>query len=373
MTESQMPLLKTCFYDFHVRQGAKMVDFGGWAMPLLYRGIIAEHEQTRKSASVFDVSHMGRLQFSGPDAQRFLQHICTRDLAKAVVGQSLYSLICNQNGGVLDDVIVSRFDKHWLMVCNASNRIKLLEWFKTNNTGFDYQLKDETQQTAMIAIQGPKAVAVLDDLLPEPVSTLKRYHFITQSYMFAKFTIFRSGYTGEDGVEIICGSTIAQMALNMLFKPGRDVSNAPLQPAGLGSRDTLRMEAGMPLYGHELNVDIDPISAGLQWAVSEEKQFIGSSALTEIRRKGPVRRLVGLAVEGPRIARQGMTLWAGSREVGAVTSGASSPTLGRVIAMAYVQADVAKEGSILDVDLRGTRTAATVVKLPFYKFGQSHG
>jgi aminomethyltransferase len=367
VTQTPTTLLKTCFYDFHLRQGAKMVDFGGWAMPLSYRGIIAEHEQTRKSASVFDVSHMGRLHFTGPDALRFLQHICTRDLSKAVVGQSLYSLICKPDGGVLDDVIVSRFDKYWLMVCNASNRLKLLDWFKSNSTGFDYQIKDETMQTAMIAIQGPKVVALLDDLLPEPVASLKRYHFMTQSYLIARFTVFRSGYTGEDGVEIICGSTLAQMALNMLFKQGREVSEAPLQPAGLGARDTLRMEAGMPLYGHELHEHIDPISAGLQWAVSADKPFIGSTALTQIKRDGPVSRLVGLAVNGPRIARQGMTVWAGGQEVGAVTSGASSPTLGRVIAMAYVQSQYATEGTALEIDIRGTRTAATVVKLPFYK------
>ncbi|MGC8539328.1 MAG: glycine cleavage system aminomethyltransferase GcvT [Phycisphaerae bacterium] len=371
MADPQTTLLKTCFYDFHIRQGAKMVDFGGWAMPLSYRGIIAEHEQTRKAASVFDVSHMGRLHFSGPDALRFLQHICTRDLSKAVVGQSLYSLICKPDGGVLDDVIVSRFDKYWLMVCNASNRLKLLEWFKANSTGFNYQLKDETMQSAMIAIQGPKVMALLDALLPEPVSSLKRYHFMTQSYLIAKFTVFRSGYTGEDGVEIICGSTIAQMALNMLFKQGRDVREAPMQPAGLGARDTLRMEAGMPLYGHELHENIDPISAGLQWAVATEKPFIGSVALAEIRQRGPEKRLVGLAVDGPRTARQGMTLWAGGHEVGAVTSGAGSPTLGHGIAMAYVQSVFASEGTALEIDLRGNRVAATVVKLPFYKPSKS--
>ncbi len=370
MTEVQRPLLKTCFYDFHVRQGAKMVDFGGWAMPLFYCGIKAEHEQTRQRASVFDVSHMGRLHFSGPDALRFLQHICTRNLAHAAVGQSLYSLICNASGGVLDDVIVSRFENHWLMVCNASNRNKLLAWFQANSAGFNYQLKDETLQTAMIAIQGPQVMTLLDSLLPEPVSTLKRYHFITQNYLIAKFTVFRSGYTGEDGVEIICGSTIAQIALNMLFKPGRDIQSAPLQPAGLGARDTLRMEAGMPLYGHELSDTIDPIAAGLQWAVATDKEFIGAPALAAIRRTGPAKRLVGLAISGPRIARQGMEIWAAGRKVGTVTSGTESPTLKSVIAMAYVDADMAQKGTNLEIDLRGTRTPAIVASLPFYKLGQ---
>ncbi len=199
-----MPELKhTPIYDFHIKAGAKMVDYVGWEMPLLYKGIIAEHEHTRTAASVFDVSHMGRLKFTGKGAGDFLNRICTRNVAKGTVGQSMYSLVCNDNGGILDDVIVSRFDKHWYMVCNAGNREKLFAWFDKQNqmcTGPRTDIEDETMKTAMVAIQGPRAVAMLDEVLPDPVSDIRRYHFEQMRYMMMiQFTVFRSGYTGEDG------------------------------------------------------------------------------------------------------------------------------------------------------------------------------
>src|SRR4051794_679030 len=208
-------LLRTPFYDFHVKAGAKMVEYAGWEMPLLYTGIIPEHEHTRTSASIFDVSHMGRLKFSGRGAEAFLQRVCTRNLAKAVVGQSMYSLVCNPTGGMLDDVIVSRFDKHWMMVCNAANRQKLLAWFNTQLAampGANTTIDDETTTTAMVAVQGPKAVGLLDPVLPEPLSEIKRYHFEQMRLMLVvQFTVFRSGYTGEDGAELICGLSAAGM------------------------------------------------------------------------------------------------------------------------------------------------------------------
>ncbi len=365
----QPDLLRTCFYDFHVRYNAKIIDFNGWRMPLLYCGIIAEHQQTRRGASIFDVSHMGRLIFSGAGATAFLQHILTRDIGNAAVGQSLYSLACNPQGGILDDLIVSRFDKHWLLVCNAGHRAKLLEWFAKNSTGFDVRIQDNTLDTAMVAVQGPKAMGLLDELLSEPVSSLKKYHFMPQRYLLAQFTVFRSGYTGEDGVEIICPAALARMAMGFLFKQGRDLSDAPLRPAGLGARDTLRLEAGLPLYGHELDEQTDPISAGLEWAVAKTKTFIGSQALAEIARTGPRHRLVGLLVEGARIPRPQMPVWRGGRPVGRITSGTASPTLGRTIAMAYVERDHAQKGIALEVDIRAHRTPAVVTNLPFYRRG----
>ena len=363
----QNKMLRTPFHDLHTRSGAKMVDFAGWDMPLLYKGIIPEHQQTRNGASIFDVSHMGRLEFRGTGAIDFLEHILTRKIRDAAEGQCLYSLICNEQGGILDDVIVSRFEKYWLMVCNASNREKLLTWFARHWLGFAVTIKDETMQTAMVAVQGPKVIALLDDLLPEPVSQLKRYHCMVQRYLFFTFSVFRSGYTGEDGVEIICGHTAAQMAMGFLFKQGKDPADAPFQPAGLGCRDTLRLEAGMPLYGHELDENTDPISAGLGWAVAKDKAFIGSDALAQIRSAGPARKLVGLLVDGPRTPRQGMGVLSGGKPVGTVTSGTVSPTLGRTIAMAYVAAECAAPGTALTIDLRGTPIGATVAPLPFYK------
>ncbi len=363
----QKRMLRTPFYDLHMQTGAKMVDFAGWEMPLLYRGIIPEHQQTRCGAPIFDVSHMGRLEFRGEGAVDFLEHVLTRKIRNAAVGQSLYSLVCQEDGGILDDVIVSRYEKHWLMVCNASNRERLLAWFSGRAAGYAVTIKDETLNTAMVAVQGPKVIQMLDDLLPEPVSDLKRYHFKVQRYLFFSFTVFRSGYTGEDGVEIICGTKAAQMGMGFLFKQGKISAEVPLQPAGLGCRDTLRLEAGMPLYGHELDETRDPISAGLGWAVAEDKAFIGSEAIATIRDSGPSQKIVGLLVDGPRTPRQGMAVLSGGTPVGTVTSGAVGPTVGRTIAMAYVDAPQAAAGTELQVDLRGSATRAVVAALPFYR------
>lgn len=361
-------LLHTPFHDYHVRQGGKMVDFAGWDMPLLYagQGIIQEHEQTRTAASIFDVSHMGRVKFEGKDATKFLSRLATRNIEKGSVGQSMYSLLCSEQGGILDDVIISRFDHHWLMVCNASNRVKLLGWFEKQRGSDAVKITDETTTTAMVALQGPKVISMLNDLLPEPIADLKRYHFVKQSYMMViSFTIFRSGYTGEDGVEIILGNSAASLAMNFLLKGSGET--AMLKPAGLGARDTLRLEAGMPLYGHELTESVDPLSAGLKWAVDLTKDFIGADALRKIEAAGPSQKLVGLMLEGPRAARQGATVLRDGKAVGVVTSGSMSPTLKRCIAMAYVNPAESAVGTTLSIDLRGTEVPASVVPLPFYK------
>jgi aminomethyltransferase len=358
-------LKRTSFYDFHVKSGAKMVDFAGWEMPLLYRGIIEEHQHTRTAASIFDVSHMGRLKFTGKGAEAFLQRVCTRNVGKGKAGQSMYSLVCNESGKTLDDVIVSRFDSHWYMVCNASNREKLLGWFAKVGL-LNTEIEDETEKTAMVAIQGPKAVDLLDGVLPDPVSDIRRYHFEAMRYMMVvQFTVFRSGYTGEDGAEIVCGTTAAGMAMNYLLKS--EGEHAVLKPAGLGARDTLRLEAGMPLYGHELTEETDPLSAGLGWAVDLPKDFIGAEALRAIAGNGPTRKLVGMTIEGQRAARQGMEIRQGGKSIGIVTSGAMSPTLKRPIAMGYVDAALASEGTGLEIDCRGNCLSATVTALPFYK------
>lgn len=364
---SPTALKRTAFYDYHIKHNARMVDFAGWEMPLLYKdtGIIAEHNHTRTAASIFDVSHMGRLKFSGNGALAFLQKIATRNLEKAFVGQSLYAHICNEAGGILDDVIITRFNGFWMMVCNASNRDKLLAWFQPHLTK-DMRFEDETGSSAMVAIQGPKAMAVLDELMPEPVSEIKRYYGQIQKYMFViSLTVFRSGYTGEDGAEIIVGQQAAALAMNYLAKGSQETSI--LKPAGLGARDTLRMEAGMPLYGHELLETIDPISAGQGWAVDLKKEFIGAAALRKIAAEGCKRKLVGLILDGPRSARQGMVVVSGGAPVGEVTSACASPTLKKNIAMAYVDAGLTAIGTKLEIDLRGSLVSADVVPLPFYK------
>lgn len=367
MSSTTPDLQKTCFSDYHRKHGAKMVDFAGWDMPLQYAGIVAEHQHTRQAMSIFDVSHMGRLKISGRESNQLVELVCTRNVGHFAVGRSGYSLICNAAGGVLDDVIVSRFENHWLIVCNASNREKIKAWLDIHRENLNVKVEDETFSTAMVSIQGPKVMEYLDGLLPEPPSAIKRYHFQVQHYLIATFNVFRSGYTGEDGVEIICGKNVAQMAVNFL---GRSDSGdtGGLKPAGLGARDTLRLEAGMPLYGHELTEAIDPISAGLEWAVARDKEFIGREALENIRVRGPQQQLVGLEITGQRIARQGTVLSNEKGEpVGVITSGSISPTLGKVIAMAYVEPPIAQIGTRVLADVRGTPTDAAVVALPFYR------
>lgn len=358
----------TPFYDFHVANGAKMVDFAGWDMPLMYRGIVDEHEQTRRSGSIFDVSHMGRIHFKGKDAQKLIQKVLTRDVSKMYVGQSKYSLVCNEQGGVLDDVIISRDEKNWILVCNASNRDKIVKHFGAVRRAddLDVDMIDQTESTAMVAIQGPKVIDRLSGVLPGDLKAIKRYHFETQSFMLIKFSVFRSGYTGEDGVELVLPAKMAPMALKLLAGKG-DSETSTVRLAGLGARDTLRMEAGMPLYGHELGESIDPIAAGLEFAVQLDKDFIGAEALRKIKTEGPKRKLVGLELDGRRIARQGTPVMKDGKPVGEVTSGTFGPTVQKSIAMAYVDSALAAEGTSLDCDLKGTMNPAKVVKMPFYK------
>ena len=361
-------LKRTPFYDFHVSMGAKLVDFAGWEMPIMYRGIVNEHEQTRNSGSIFDVSHMGRLQFSGKDATAFLNRIVTRNVTEQKIGQSRYSLVCNEAGGVMDDIIVSRDEKNWIMVCNASNRDKLVKHFDEvqRQSGMDLGIDDQTERTGMVALQGPRVIERIADILPVDVRAMKRYQFETASFMLTKFTVFRSGYTGEDGVEIVIPAKVAGMAMKMLAGK-MDKPDAVIKPAGLGARDTLRLEAAMPLYGHELGETIDPLSAGLGWAVDLKKDFIGAEPLRKIAGQGPKRKLVGLEVEGRRIARQGTSVLKDGQIVGEVTSGTFGPTVQKSIAMAFVDAAITSEGTELSVDLNGTQNPAKIVKLPFYK------
>lgn len=361
-------LKRTPLYDFHVSCGAKMVEYAGWEMPILYRGIVEEHRQTRESGSLFDVSHMGRIQITGSGALPLLERVLTRNVSQQRVGQSRYSLVCNSAGGVLDDVIVSKHPRHWLIVCNAANHDKILGHLTKarDEKGFDAEVSDKTESTAMVAVQGPAVIEIISEVLEMDVKAIKRYGFESGTYMMSRFTLFRSGYTGEDGVEVIVSNGTAQ---NMVESMSSEMtkSDAPIKPAGLGARDTLRLEAGMPLYGHELTESIDPISAGLGWAVDLAKEFIGSEPMRVIAEKGPAKKLVGLELEGPRIARQGSAVKSGSTVIGEVTSGTFSPTLQRSIAMAFIDAAKAAEGGAVEIDLRGTSANAKITALPFYK------
>ncbi|MCK4658941.1 MAG: glycine cleavage system aminomethyltransferase GcvT [Phycisphaerae bacterium] len=352
-------------HNMHVRLGAKMVDFAGWYMPMMYRGIIEEHNYTRNAVSLFDVSHMGRLRFVGDDVEACLQRICTRNLAGMQAGQCRYSHICREDGGILDDVIVSRDQDHWLMVCNASNHAKIVDWVRKQTTGCKFELTDTTMSTAMIAIQGAQALDECDRLLPFEVKSIKRYRFISGSYLTFNYVIFRSGYTGEDGFEIVLPAKAIPLLAPKLLGDGS--GEAIIKPAGLGARDTLRLEAGMPLYGHELSEQWDPLTAGQSWCVDLGKDFIGAQAIRKLEAQGLKSTIVGLELEGRRTARQGYEVFAGDRAVGKVTSGCLSPTLGKSIAMAMIEREWSDPGQALEVDFNGRRTPCRVVKLPFYK------
>ncbi|MEM7623726.1 MAG: glycine cleavage system aminomethyltransferase GcvT, partial [Planctomycetota bacterium] len=356
---------------------------------LKYFGVSAEHEQVRRSGGVFDVSHMARVRLKGLHAKRLLERACTRRIGTMKPstgdehGQCRYTLICNEHGGIMDDVIVSRFDDdEFYVVINASNRAKIVAHLAglIETNGWKVTLTDETEKTAMIAAQGPRVMEMISAVSKE-IPRLKRYRFTIKNYLVMKLIVSRTGYTGEDGVEVVIPANMVGMAMKMLMKDvDPNDEDALVRPAGLAARDTLRLEAGMPLYGNELGEDINALATGLDFAISLDKneaddgeRFIGQDALEKTAEAGgPARVLIGLKLEGKRSARQGMAVRPagdgdGSTEIGVVTSGCPSPTLGCSIAMAYVERDQAAPGTNVSVDTGRARIDAAVVPLPFYK------
>ncbi len=363
------PLLNTPFHAFHEEHGATLIDFAGWEMPIRYGSIIEEHKQVRAEGGLFDVSHMGRIEFTGKDARRFLERLLTRRVSDMKDGTCRYSLICNEDGGVKDDVLVYRFEKKWMLVVNAANREKLLDHFAEVKGKLSVKIKDTTESTAMLAIQGPKVMEIIGRF-SDDVPALKRYSFVEKSMVLIKAVISRTGYTGEDGVEVILPAKAAGMAIKMLLKD----APASIKPTGLGARDSLRIEAGMPLYGHELDEDIDPLTANLGFAVSLDKDqdedgeaFIGMEALKRIKANGSGRQLVGIKLTGRRTPRQGNAIYTDGTQVGTITSGCLSPTLGFPVAMAYVEAGSCPIGTEIVVAAGSSRVKGEVVGLPFYK------
>lgn len=359
-------LKQTPLNEFHRDNNGRMVDFAGWEMPVVYTGIIEEHHYTRNHVSLFDVSHMGRVEFRGSGAGAFLEKLVTRKLGDMKPGQCRYGHVCREDGGMLDDVIVSRYETHWFMVCNASNREKLLGWFDRWKSGFDVQIVDQTLETAMIALQGPDTIALMDQILPFTVSDLKRYHFKAGSQMGMDYYVARSGYTGEDGIEAIFPAKIAAAAVQLLMANSADVGK-PVKPAGLGARDTLRLEAAMPLYGHELAEEWDSLTAGQAWCVDLTKDFVGVEAMRRVKESGLARQIVGFEIDGKRIARQGATIVVGGEAAGVVTSGTMSPTFDKVIGLGLLSAKHATPGTAIEIDLRGSKLSAKIVPTPFYK------
>jgi aminomethyltransferase len=352
---------RTALYDWHAAHGARIVDFGGWDMPVQYTTIIDEHSTVRTGAGLFDVSHMGRLSFGGPDTLALIQTITTNNAATMKDGQVRYGLVCNDNGGIRDDVLVYRWPYGYAMVVNAGNRLKIVDWINESKGALNVEMQDQTLASCMIAVQGPKAIAMCHGLTDADASKLAYYYATPTRCMGQDCVLSRTGYTGEDGVELMVPTTIGVQLWEELVKRGG-------KPCGLGARDTLRLEAAMPLYGHELSEEIDPFQAGLSWAVKLDKgDFRGKDALVRRQNDAGLRRRVGLELKGKRIAREGAVVKGAGKPVGVVTSGTHSPTFAKPIAMAYVEPAYQKVGTPLIVDIRGNDEEAVVVAMPFYK------
>jgi aminomethyltransferase len=355
------PLLRTPLYDWHRTHGARLVEFAGWEMPVQYSSITDEHNTVRTAAGLFDISHMGRLSFAGPGSLDLIQHVYTNNAATLKDGQVRYGLICNERGGIRDDVLVYRWPYGYAMVVNASNREKIVAWLAEHKATRDVEVSDRTQGTCMIAVQGPRALELCQGLTKADAGQLAYYHATPTTYNGRPCVVSRTGYTGEDGLELMAANVLA-------VELWEDLVGRGAKPCGLGARDTLRLEAAMPLYGHELSEDIDPFQAGLAWAVKLDKgDFVGRDALVRRRADPTLRRRVGLEVQGKRLAREGAAVLREGREIGQVTSGTFAPTLGRAIAMAYVDPDGTAAGTECAVDVRGKPEPARVVPLPFYR------
>jgi aminomethyltransferase len=355
-------LRRTPLYDAHVAAGAKMVDFAGWEMPVQYEGVAAEHRAVREYCGAFDVSHMGEIEVSGPQALELLQRLLSNDVAQIELGRdgggAQYSVLCREDGGVLDDLITYRLDSdRYLTVTNASNHASDLEWFGAHAHDFPQaQVADRIDDYAMIAVQGPQARAIVQAMSDAPLPA--RMTAATRRLAGNDVLVCGTGYTGEDGVELLCAPADAPGLWDELVRRGA-------VPAGLAARDTLRLEVCFHLYGNDLMVQRGPIEAGLGWCCHEDTHFIGADAVRAVREAGPPEKLVAFAIDGPGIARQGNAVVGG----GEVTSGTMSPSLGMGIGMAYVPTERAAPGTVLEIDVRGKMRRAVVKQKPLYRKG----
>ncbi|NLY84634.1 MAG: glycine cleavage system aminomethyltransferase GcvT [Acholeplasmataceae bacterium] len=358
---------KTPLFASHQKYGGKIVEFGGWLLPVQYSGIIEEHAAVRTKAGLFDVSHMGEIWVEGRDALAFLQNLVTNDLAGMKNGQIRYSPMCYEDGGTVDDLLIYRYGETcYLVVVNAANIDKDREWMIKNMAGFEAVLTDKSDETAQLALQGPLSTAILSKLTGEAVADIAFYHFIDDVAVAGKKTmVSRTGYTGEDGYEIYCAPEDVTHLWESIMEAGREEG---LLPAGLGCRDTLRFESCLPLYGHELSAGISPLAAGLGRFVKLDKaSFIGREALVRQKEAGLPLKVMGVEVTGRGIARAGYPIKADGRVIGTVTTGSPAPTLGKNMALALVDAAYAEIGREIAVEVRGKEIAAVIVAKPFYK------
>ncbi|MCY0876338.1 MAG: glycine cleavage system aminomethyltransferase GcvT [Firmicutes bacterium] len=358
-------LRRTPLYPLYEVWGGKTIDFGGWELPVQYSGILAEHLAVRTKVGLFDVSHMGEIEVSGPSALQCLQQIVTNNVARLEIGQALYSPFCQEDGGTIDDVLIYRLEnERYLVVVNASNIEKDFAWFLDHAQGA--QVVNQSAQTVQLALQGPEALSVLQALTAEDVSQIAYYTFRNNILVAGvSCLVSRTGYTGEDGFELYTDSVNGPALFSAILEAGKEHG---IMPIGLGARDTLRLEARLPLYGHELTNEITPLEAGLSMFVKFDKgPFIGREALLQQKEKGLARKIVGFELTGRGIARAGFEVWVDGRLVGHVTSGTMGPSLQKSIGLALLSTEVAEVGRAIEVDVRGKKVAGVIVKTPFYK------
>jgi aminomethyltransferase len=362
-------LKRTPLYPAHLQAGARMVEFGGWEMPVQYSGIIEEHQAVRQNAGLFDISHMGRFLVRGPQAEAFLQHVVTCDVSTIALGQSNYGLLCAEDGGVVDDVFIYHIPDEFLVVVNASNRDKDWAWLQQHAAGFEVELEDRSERWSMLAIQGPAAETLLvqaEDSAADDLGYLP-FHGVALTMLFGvNVLIARTGYCGEDGFELFFDTKNAPMVWERTLALG---APGGVRPCGLGARDSLRFEPCLALYGHEISDTINPYEARLGWVVKLDKgPFVGSAALAAIKAQGPARRLVGLELLGKGIARGDYPIHSLEGErVGHVTTGMPSPTLGKPLAIGLVPTALSTEGSEMEILIREKPVRARAIKMPFYK------
>jgi len=360
-------LKTTALHSRHCTLGARMVDFSGWEMPVEYSGLAKEHLAVRSAAGLFDVSHMGEIEVAGDDALAAIQHVCTNDAAQLDIGEAQYSALTTERGTVVDDVLVYKLaEGHYMLVVNAGNIAKDFTWIREHITGVgDAVAVNTSSRYALIAVQGPKAQAIIQTLTEVELDAIAYYTFATGEVNGVRSSISRTGYTGEDGFELFLPPQAAQSLWDSIQRAGESDG---LLPAGLGARDTLRLEAGMRLCGQDMDEETTLLEAGLGWIVGWEKDdFIGKAALSRQRDEGLIKRLVGFEMDERGIARHGYAVYAGAEQVGTVTSGTQTPFLKKAIGMAYVPMKYAKVDSELSIDIRGRRVAAHVVKMPWYR------
>ena len=360
-------LKKTPLNAVHRALGGKMVDFGGWDMPVQYpAGVIEEHMATRTRAGLFDVSHMGEIWVEGPDAIPFVNRLTTNDVSKLVDGQAHYSAFTNEKGGVVDDLLVYRFGpEKLLLVVNAGTTDKDWEWITTHKGDDEVVLTNASKDYCQIAIQGPNAVGILQELTDTPLEPIKYYHFTTGKVDDVEAIISRTGYTGEDGFEVYAASDKAEQIWNKMLETGKE---AGILPCGLAARNTLRLESAMSLYGHELDDDISTLEANLGWITKLDKgNFVGRDAIADLKSNGLKRKLVGFEMKEPGIARDGFDVYLEDKKVGVVTSGSPAPFLKKNIGLAFVPTEFANVGQQITINVRGKKLLAEIVPTPFYK------